>query len=88
MKTTYEIRTQSINHPAQYLLIKNVSWQMFEKILDELGENRAASLFYNKGTLEIMTPLPEHEVDKKIISNLVEILLEELNILEFGFYYI
>jgi Uma2 family endonuclease len=71
---------QLIVPPGHQLLLKDVSWQMFEKILEELGETRAARVSYSKGMLEIMTPLPEHEADKVIIGDLVKALLEELNI--------
>ncbi len=53
---------------------------MFESILDELGEGRAARISYSQGTLEIMTPLPEHENDKVIIGDFVKAILEELDI--------
>ncbi|BAY30262.1 hypothetical protein NIES2107_21060 [Nostoc carneum NIES-2107] len=62
------------------LLIKNISWSAYKNILAELGENRNSRISYSQGMLEIMAPLPEHEVSKKIIGNLVEILLEELDI--------
>ncbi|BAY09270.1 Uma2 family endonuclease [Calothrix sp. NIES-2098] len=61
------------------LLIKNVSWSAYKALLAELGENRNSRISYSQGMLEIMAPLPEHEVSKKIIGNLVEILLEELD---------
>jgi Uma2 family endonuclease len=66
--------------PGQQVLLKNVSWQMLEDILAELGESRAARISYSHGILEIMTPLAEHEDSKIIIGNLVEILLEELDL--------
>lgn len=66
--------------PGQRLLLHNVSWEEFEAILEELGEHRGSRLAYDKGTLEIMTPLPEHEAAKEIIGDLVKALLEELNI--------
>ncbi|MDY6785673.1 MAG: Uma2 family endonuclease [Cyanobacteriota bacterium] len=66
--------------PGQRVLLRNVTWSKFEAILDELGENRAARIAYDKGTLEIMTPLSSYEVDKCLISDLVEALLEELDI--------
>lgn len=66
--------------PGQRVLLRDVSWQEFETILQELGEHRAARLAYDMGTLEIMTPLPEHEDDKEIIGDLVKALLEELDI--------
>lgn len=71
---------QLIVPPGHQLLLKDVSWQMFEKILEELGETRAARVSYSKGVLEIMTPLPEHEDDKVMIGDLLKALLEELDI--------
>jgi Uma2 family endonuclease len=71
---------QLIVPPGHQLLLKDVTWQMFEKILEELGETRAARVSYSKGMLEIMTPIPEHEDDKVMIGDLVKALLEELDI--------
>ncbi|MBW4662948.1 MAG: Uma2 family endonuclease [Chroococcus sp. CMT-3BRIN-NPC107] len=71
---------QLVIQPGQQLLLKDVSWQMYEDILEELGEKRAARVNYSQGLLEIITPLPEHEFDKEIIGDLVKALLEELNI--------
>lgn len=66
--------------PGQRVILKNISWQEFEAILEELGDHRAARLAYDDGTMEIMTPLPEHEDNKEIIGDLVKALLEELDI--------
>lgn len=66
--------------PGQHVLLRDVTWEEFETILDELGEHRATRIAYDKGVLEIMAPLPEHEFSKEIISDLVKALLEELNI--------
>jgi Uma2 family endonuclease len=66
--------------PGQKLLLRDVTWQEFEDILEDLGEHRAARVAYCKGILEIMTPLSEHESNKEIVSDLVKALLEELEI--------
>ncbi|OKH19558.1 Uma2 family endonuclease [[Limnothrix rosea] IAM M-220] len=66
--------------PGQHILLENVSWQEFERILEDLGERRSSRIAYNKSTLEIMTPLPEDEHSKEIIGDLVKVLLEELDI--------
>jgi len=71
---------QIIVPPGNQLLLKEVTWSMFETLLTELGESRASRLSYSQGTLEIMVPLAEHEVGKVLIGNLVEALLEELGI--------
>lgn len=76
-----QLELKQIDVPSgQRVLLKEVSWQMFESILDELGNHRAARLAYDNGTLEIIAPLVGHEDDKEIIGDLVKALLEELNI--------
>ena len=65
--------------PGQKLLLRDVTWEEFETIVEELGDHRASRLAYAQGVLEIMMPLPEHESDKEIISDLVKALLEERN---------
>jgi Uma2 family endonuclease len=66
--------------PGQRLLLRDVTWQEFETILEELGDHRGARLAYDNGRLEMMMPLPEHEDDKEIIGDLIKALLEELDI--------
>ncbi|MEM8675968.1 MAG: Uma2 family endonuclease [Cyanobacteria bacterium P01_G01_bin.67] len=66
--------------PGQKVLLQDVDWSEFEAILEELGEQRTARIAYEKETLEIMTPLPEHEADKVLIGDLIKALLEELDI--------
>ncbi len=61
--------------PGSTVTIPNVSWQEFELILQELGEDRSARVVYSKGTLEVMVPLPEHEKPKELISDIVKTLL-------------
>lgn len=65
---------------GQQLIMTDVNWQMYEQLLEELGEKRGSRINYSGGVLEIMVPLPEHEDDKVIIADLVKVLLEELDI--------
>jgi len=66
--------------PGQRVLLDEVSWDEFEAILEEFGEHRAARVAYDKGILEIMTPLPEHESGKVFIGDFIKAILEELDI--------
>ncbi len=66
--------------PGQTLRIQDVSWDEFERILAELGEQRASRIAYNQSVLEIRMPTPEHEVDKELIGDFVKILLDELEL--------
>ncbi|MDJ0578856.1 Uma2 family endonuclease [Crocosphaera sp.] len=65
--------------PGQHIVLKNINWQKFENILLELGESRSSRIYYYQETLELMTPLPEHERIKVILSDLIKVLLDELN---------
>ncbi|MBO3462184.1 Uma2 family endonuclease [Aetokthonos hydrillicola Thurmond2011] len=71
---------QIVVPPGQQLLMTDVSWLMYEQMLEEFGEKRNSRINYSGGVLEIMVPLPEHEDDRVIIADLVKVLLEELNI--------
>jgi Uma2 family endonuclease len=65
---------------GQRIHLHDVSWAEFEQILLELGEKRVTRIAYSAGELEIRMPLPEHERLEILISNLLVVLLEELDL--------
>jgi Uma2 family endonuclease len=65
---------------ADRVLLHNFTWQQFEDLLHCLGEHRASRIAYDDGTVEIMTPLPEHEYFKQSISIAIEDIADELNL--------
>ena len=65
---------------GQRIYLHDVSWEEFEQILQELGDKRVTRIAYYAGELEIRMPLPEHERIKVLISNLIVVLLEELDL--------
>jgi Uma2 family endonuclease len=60
------------------VLLHNISWEQFERLLEDLGDRRSARIAYDNGTLEIMTPLPEHEYFKETLSDAVKDIAEEI----------
>ncbi|NJL91427.1 MAG: Uma2 family endonuclease [Coleofasciculaceae cyanobacterium SM2_1_6] len=75
------VALQQIQVPSgQRVVLRDISWQDFETILEDLGSDRHSRIAYHQDSLEIMTPLPEHEVSKVLMTNFLEILLEELNL--------
>jgi len=66
--------------PSHNIILNNISWQQFQKLLLELGENKGAKLAYDRGRLEIMTPLPEHEYYKEILSLTIQDIAEQLDL--------
>ncbi|MEA5580958.1 Uma2 family endonuclease [Nodularia harveyana UHCC-0300] len=65
---------------SQRAILPNISWDTFETILAEMGDNRATRLVYDHGTLEIMTPLMPYEYNNRLLEHLVFALAEELNL--------
>ena len=76
-KTLIELN-QLVPEPGHSVLLRQVSWQQFEDILVELGDGRSSRVAYDKGSLEIMVPTPEHEYFKTNIGSLIEDLADEL----------
>lgn len=65
--------------PHEIIHLSGISWQTYETLLQELSDRRLR-LTYNRGTLEIMTPSPEHELSKTLFGRFVETLAEESEI--------
>ncbi|MEH2054562.1 Uma2 family endonuclease [Nostoc sp.] len=65
---------------ADRVMLYDISWEQFENLLKDLGEHRAARLAYDRTTLEIMTPLPEHEHYKEVIGDLVKEIADVLDL--------
>ncbi|MEH2336262.1 Uma2 family endonuclease [Nostoc sp.] len=64
----------------QRTVLYNVSWETFEALLRDTGEDRGSRFAYDCGVLEIMTPLFEHENPKIQFDRLIFVLAVELKI--------
>lgn len=64
---------------ADRILLHNVSWERFERLLEDLGESRSVRVTYDDGMLEIRTPLPEHEYFKELLGDSVKDIADELD---------
>ena len=69
-----------IQNQSSGILLKNISWKTYESLLNELTQQGGIRLTYDRGTLEIMTPLAPHEKYKKILGRFVETVTDELNV--------
>lgn len=78
---TVQLAVRQLEIPeGQRLRLHDLSWQEFEAILGELGEHRASRIAYFDGILEVRMPLPEHEVDKELIGDIVKLILDTFGI--------
>ena len=64
----------------QKVLLENVSWETYERLLAEREERRKPRFFYDQGVLEIVSPSTEHEALSRTVALLVQLLTAELGI--------
>jgi Uma2 family endonuclease len=57
-----------------------VDWRTYSRLLRVFAERPAIRLTYDRGLLEIMSPLPEHETDTRFLGRFVIALTEELGL--------
>jgi len=65
----------------QRLALEGVTWQQYDAlVMLFMNQFPALRMTYLEGTLELMTPSPEHERLKTIIARLIEAFAEELDL--------
>jgi Uma2 family endonuclease len=62
--------------PGSRVSIHDLSWQDFESLLFELGEQRNTRVAYYQSTLEIMSPLAIYERPHRIIAHILTTILD------------
>ena len=69
-----------INPTEEHIIIEGVSWTTYECLLADFGDNRAARVAYDQGTLEIMAPSYQHERLKGLLTTLFEAIATGLDL--------
>jgi Uma2 family endonuclease len=64
----------------QRVILPDVSWQQFETLLSELGDERKSHLTLERKRLELMTPTEEHRRCNQLIESLILLVADELNV--------
>ena len=62
------------------LLLDNVDWRTYTRFLYLFAEHPGYRLTYDRGRLEIMSPLPEHETDGDFLGCLARALSDEMGL--------
>lgn len=62
--------------PGSAMTITGLSWQHYQLLLAELGDNRATRLAYSDGVLEIRMPGQLHEIINRLLSKIIFALAE------------
>ena len=54
----YNRNMETIKSPAEHrVILHNTSWETYERLMKERGESRVPRFAYDRGELEIMSPL-------------------------------
>jgi Uma2 family endonuclease len=61
-------------------VLHGIDWSTYSRLLRAFDRNRHFRLTYDRGTLEIMSPLWEHERPAYILGRLIDVLTEELQL--------
>lgn len=64
----------------QSMILYGISWETYERLLADHEDRSAPRFTYNQGTLEIMSPFPQHERCTWAIDRLVEAVAERLDV--------
>src|SRR5262249_3496407 len=66
--------------PDHHVMMYDISWETYEHLLADFAESSGHRLSYDGGTLEIMSPLEEHEESNRTLNLLVKTVAEEREI--------
>lgn len=65
---------------GQWLRLSGIDWRTYSRLLRIFAEQPGVRLTYDRGELEIMSPLLEHDDDGRFLGDLVFVLTEELGL--------
>ncbi|HQU44254.1 MAG: hypothetical protein B7Z73_11010 [Planctomycetia bacterium 21-64-5] len=65
--------------PEDRVVLSGIPWETYARLRDG-EENYRVRMTYDEGTLELMSPSPDHEAIKRLIGQMIEALTEELRI--------
>lgn len=66
--------------PSEQRMVLRVDWETYERILAQYVDSSVPRFTYDRGLLEIVSPLTEHEETNRTLATLVEVVAEELGI--------
>jgi Uma2 family endonuclease len=75
-------QTHAVQGPpaGAYLYLTDVDWPTYTRLLRAFAERPRVHLTYDRGELEIITPLLEHDDDSRFLGRLIVTLTEELSL--------
>ncbi|MDJ1170306.1 Uma2 family endonuclease [Roseofilum sp. BLCC_M154] len=64
----------------QRLMLHGLAWENYQQILQGLPESRAVRLIYDRGILELVMPLEDHEFAAELIGVFIRVLVAAMGL--------
>lgn len=75
---------QSPTYSGERVVLNGISWETYNRLLDEHTESSGTHFTFDQGMLEIMVLSAKHEALKHTLALLVDIIAEELEVDAYG----
>lgn len=72
--------TATLIQSPDRVILRNISWQIYQSLINDFEAEPAIRLTYDRGTLEIRMPLDPYETYKTLIGRFIEAATEGLNL--------
>lgn len=69
-----------VSPPERLVIVQGISWETYNRLIAEHGENGGTRFTYDEGVLEIMVLSSRHERPNRVLAALVEVIAEEMEI--------
>lgn len=79
MTTTAGIAGATQDEGLQHFVLEDVDWQLYDLLLEQIGD-RHIFVTFDDGRLELMSPSFRHEMRGTLLSLIVDLVAEELDI--------
>jgi Uma2 family endonuclease len=66
--------------PIQTVVLRGIQWETYERLLVDQKDRSVPHFYYDRGTLEIMSPSSRHEYINRTLALLVDLLASEFEI--------
>jgi Uma2 family endonuclease len=64
----------------QRLVVRDVDWSAYTRLLRVFAERPSYRLTFDRGVLEIITPLPLHEREAYLLGRFIDVMTEEMGV--------
>ncbi len=64
-------------HPVARVVLRDISWSLYERLIGELGDAPGTKVTYDNGLLQIMVVSAAHDNPNRTLAGIVEIVAEE-----------